>query len=81
MEAKSLLRDITDYCRRKGVAESTFGRHAVNDGKFVSRLRADRVGRFLRLRELPDAREQCQNGTISKSRMRKVEDRAISDRG
>ena len=39
MEVESLLRDITDFCRRKGVAESTFGRHAVNDGKFVDRLR------------------------------------------
>jgi hypothetical protein len=39
MEAEVLLRDITDYCRRAGVAESTFGRLAVNDGKFVNRLR------------------------------------------
>ena len=39
MQAEALLREITDYCRRKGVAESTFGRHAVNDGKFVNRLR------------------------------------------
>jgi hypothetical protein len=39
MEAESLLREITDYCRRTGVAESTFGRLAVNDGKFVNRLR------------------------------------------
>ena len=39
MEAESLLREITDYCRRAGVAESTFGRLAVNDGKFVNRLR------------------------------------------
>jgi hypothetical protein len=39
MEAESLLREITDYCRRVGVAESTFGRLAVNDGKFVNRLR------------------------------------------
>ncbi|HTS52573.1 MAG TPA: hypothetical protein VMH26_04805 [Burkholderiales bacterium] len=39
MEAEALLRDITDYCRRTGVAESTFGRLAVNDGKFVNRLR------------------------------------------
>jgi hypothetical protein len=39
MEAEALLREITDYCRRKAVAESTFGRHAVNDGKFVNRLR------------------------------------------
>ena len=39
MEAELLLREITDYCRRVGVAESTFGRLAVNDGKFVNRLR------------------------------------------
>ena len=39
MHAETLLRDITDYCRRNGVAESTFGRLAVNDGKFVNRLR------------------------------------------
>jgi len=39
MQAEALLRDITDYCRRTGVAESTFGRLVVNDGKFVNRLR------------------------------------------
>ena len=39
MQAEALLRDITDYCRKNGVAESTFGRLAVNDGKFVNRLR------------------------------------------
>jgi len=39
MQAESLLRDITEYCRRTGVAESTFGRLVVNDGKFVNRLR------------------------------------------
>ena len=39
MQTETLLRDITEYCRRHGVAESTFGRLAVNDGKFVNRLR------------------------------------------
>ena len=34
-----LLRDITEFCRRHAMAESTFGRRAVNDGKFVARLR------------------------------------------
>src|SRR5215472_16108842 len=34
-----LLRDIADYCRSAGIAESTFGRLAVNDGKLVGRLR------------------------------------------
>jgi hypothetical protein len=36
---EALLRDINAYCRRVGMAESTFGRLAVNDGKLVSRLR------------------------------------------
>jgi SAM-dependent methyltransferase len=40
MEAEALLRQVTGYCRRAGLAETTFGRLAVNDGKFVSRLRA-----------------------------------------
>ena len=35
----AVLREIADYCRRTGVAESTFGRRAVNDGKLASRLR------------------------------------------
>src|SRR5438046_3642867 len=40
MEASgTLLGSISDFCRRTGMAESTFGRRAVNDGKFVSRLR------------------------------------------
>ena len=40
MEADSLLQQVTSYCRRAGMAETTFGRLAVNDGKFVSRLRS-----------------------------------------
>jgi SAM-dependent methyltransferase len=56
VEPEALLREITDYCRRAGVAESTFGRLVVNDGKFVSRLRdggrittgtLDRVRRYI----------------------------------
>ena len=37
--ARALLLDIEAYCRRCAIAESTFGRRAVNDGKFVARLR------------------------------------------
>jgi hypothetical protein len=39
METAALLGEISDYYRKSGVAESTFGRLAVNDGKFVNRLR------------------------------------------
>jgi hypothetical protein len=35
-----LLQEVEDYCRRAAIAESTFGRQAVNDGKLCSRLRA-----------------------------------------
>jgi len=57
MSGASLLREISDYCRGAGIAESTFGRRAVNDGKFVGRLReggavtaqtVERVRRFIR---------------------------------
>jgi hypothetical protein len=36
---EKLLQEIASFCRRVGMAESTFGRRAVNDGKFVTRLR------------------------------------------
>jgi len=37
---EALLADIAAFLRDVEMAETTFGRHAVNDGKFVSRLRA-----------------------------------------
>jgi len=54
---RTLLREIQDYCQRNGIAESTFGRRAINDGKLCSRLRngkgvtlatAERVRHFIR---------------------------------
>jgi hypothetical protein len=39
LETEALLAEIASYCRDSKVAETTFGRLAVNDGKFVSRLR------------------------------------------
>src|SRR5438309_5114230 len=38
MNAQELLQGISDYCRHSGLAESTFGRRAVNDGKLARRL-------------------------------------------
>jgi len=37
--ADFLLEEIEAFCRRSGIAESTFGRQAVNDGKLCVRLR------------------------------------------
>jgi len=39
MEASDLLKEVGTYCREAGLAETTFGRLAVNDGKLISRLR------------------------------------------
>jgi len=36
----ALLQRVEAYCTEHGIAESTLGRLAVNDGKLVSRLRA-----------------------------------------
>jgi hypothetical protein len=55
-QGSTLLESIAAFCRGNGIAESTFGRRAVNDGKFVARLRdgaritpetLDRVTTFL----------------------------------
>ena len=52
----ALLDCIAEFCRNNAMAESTFGRRAVNDGKFVARLRdgaritpetLDRVSAFM----------------------------------
>lgn len=37
-DAETLLSQIEEACRRLKIAQTTFGRQAVNDGKFVTRL-------------------------------------------
>src|SRR5256885_5127307 len=39
MKNDQILSQISDFCRQSDMAESTFGRRAVNDGKLVHRLR------------------------------------------
>lgn len=36
---QSIIESIEVFCRASGIAESTFGKRAVNDGKLLSRLR------------------------------------------
>lgn len=64
-----LLSEIETFLSTRKIAESTFGRMAVNDGKFVGRLRAganmtlatvSRVRCFIEERE--SAAGQPQNG-------------------
>ena len=39
MSKDQLLTAVIEFCQEYKMAESPFGRNAVNDGKFVSRLR------------------------------------------
>lgn len=39
VDISTLIRQIEAYCTRHGIAETTFGLRAVNDGKLVKRLR------------------------------------------
>lgn len=36
---QSIIESIERYCRSRGIAETTFGKKVVNDGKLLSRLR------------------------------------------
>ncbi len=37
-EIAALVEEVRSFCDGHGIAESTFGRHSVNDGKLVSRI-------------------------------------------
>src|SRR3954452_25545532 len=39
MKNDQILKQISEFCRQADMAETTFGRRAVNDGKLVHRLR------------------------------------------
>ena len=39
MKNDQILAQISEFCRHADMAELTFGRRAVNDGKLVARLR------------------------------------------
>lgn len=56
---ETLLEQISGFCRRHGMAESTFGLKAVNDGKLVKALREGRNGKpaGITLRKLEQIQE------------------------
>lgn len=60
----ALLEEIAAFTAERRMADTTFGRRAVNDGKFVARLRgggnitfstADRVREFIRAQRAEQA--------------------------
>jgi hypothetical protein len=58
----NLLRRIERHCAAAAIAETTFGRHAVNDGKLVARLRAGRSITIKTLRRIEAALAQSPTG-------------------
>ena len=38
VDTKALVKTIRAFCKKHGIAETTFGRHVVNDGKFFGRI-------------------------------------------
>ena len=55
MKNDQILSQITDFCRQSDVAETTFGRRVVNDGKLVKRLKAGKSITLATLRRIETA--------------------------
>ncbi|MGZ8325436.1 MAG: hypothetical protein ACXWU8_08780, partial [Rhodoplanes sp.] len=76
MTAQDLLQEISVFCRQTGLAESTFGRRAVNDGKLAARLRnggrittetVDRIRAFMESnRAAPDAAASASSAVLAR---------------
>jgi hypothetical protein len=75
--ANQLLSDIEAFCRRNALAESTFGRQSVNDGKLCLRLRsgknvtletAEKIRDFMRRTESGDNKNSDDGGTSMSAR-------------
>ncbi|HEX7718461.1 MAG TPA: hypothetical protein VF389_01545, partial [Woeseiaceae bacterium] len=60
----TLLQEIEDFCRLTGVAESTFGRRAINDGKLCARLRR---GKDVTLATAERARKYMQRNLVMRN--------------
>lgn len=61
MENETLIAEIERFCADEDIAETTFGRRAVNDGKLVPRLRAGKtitMATYLAIRATLDASAQ-----------------------
>jgi len=68
---EAILKEIGDFCRETGLAESTFGRRAVNDGKLTNRLRnggrittdtLDRIRSFMAENRVPNGGSRAGGG-------------------
>jgi hypothetical protein len=65
---QTLIDEIEEFCRARTIAESTFGRMAVNDGKFVGRLRSGKgvtTRTLKRVRDFMASEAAASEGTAS----------------
>jgi hypothetical protein len=62
-----LIRRIERYCLRRAIALTTFGRHAVNDGKLIARLKDGRSITLATLRRI-EAALTATAGTAARER-------------
>ncbi len=59
-DIQHFINEIEAYCQSHAIAESTFGRLAVNDGKFVSRLRS---GKGVTIKTIERVRNYMSDGS------------------
>ena len=74
-----LIGDISEFCERHGIATSTFGRLAVNDGKFVSRISKGswiEIGTARRVQDFMDRTERGEVVLGGRPRRKKEQSRA-----
>ncbi len=67
MAVVEVLKEIGDFCRATGLAESTFGRLAVNDGKLMARLRdggSVTIDTLARLRQFMTEYKPAERGAV-----------------
>ena len=64
-EIAALVKDVKKFCVRHGIAESTFGRHAVNDGKLVSRISAGSWIEDDTARRVRDFMQRAERGEVA----------------
>jgi hypothetical protein len=76
--ADQLLSEIEAFCRRNALAESTFGRQSVNDGKLCSRLRS---GKNVTLETAEKIRDFIQNEKSQRSEKSEHGGTAMSAKG
>lgn len=61
----ALVEKVRNFCARHGIAESTFGRHAVNDGKLVSRISSGSWIEEETARRVHDFMERAERGEVA----------------